>query len=235
MTPTTPTTIVGDPIVAQAISRALATVRANQHEVAGLLAMAPRPLAMGVCVRCGGRLTVGYTSGLSGGPQADYGTLQGPCGSSGAWKGQADATESLRALALCAQDDPRFLAYPLHLYARRHDLNGAQLAQRLELPASALNRLYLSAVPSRADGPTVQRLAREAGASSQRLAQVLAEAQALVDEDGRERQRQERAAKIEEARRERDSYLGLYQRAQERLDALMAAAVDDAPATLGGR
>ncbi len=221
------TTTFDDPIVQQTIRRALTAAQQAGHTVAGLLDMAPRPLATGVCVRCGGRLTVSYDAGPRRTPLTDWSALTGRCNASGAWRAQADATESLRPLAIRARSDLRFLAYPLHLYARRHGLDSADLALRLGMPTSALDRLSLSAVP--ADALALPRLDRETGASSHRLGEVLAEAQALVDEDGRERRRQERAAEIEEARRERDSYLGLYQRAHQRRDALTAT---DATATV---
>jgi len=225
----TTTADADDPIVTQTIRRALTLARGYGHAVAGLVTLDLRPCASGLCTRCGHLLSVHFPRGTS--PTIEGSPAREHCVSSPDRLTRMGGGGTLREVARAARRDVRFVAHPLGLYAQHHAINDDQLAQRLELPVAALQRLRLYAVPP--DAPALQRLARETSVNPQRLAQVLAEAQALVDEDGRERRRQEHAALIEEARRERDSYQSLYQRAQERLDALMVAAVDAQPAKRG--
>ncbi len=223
----TNTTDASDPIVTQTIRRALTRAQGYGHAIAGLVTLDVRPCASGLCTRCGHLLSVHYARGQA--PTIEGEPAREHCVPSPERLARMGGGGTLRQVARAARRDVRFLAYSLHLYAQHHDLDDDQLAQRLEMPVAALQRLRLYAAAP--DALALQRLGRETSASSHRLGEVLAEAQVLVDEDGRERRRQEHAALIEEARRERDSYLGLYQRAQERLDALTAeaAAVDDAP------
>ena len=236
----TSTADAGDPIVTQTIHRALSRAQDYGHTIAGLVTLDLRPAASGLCTRCGHLLSVHFPRGQA--PTIEGEPAREHCVPSPDRLSRMGGGGTLREIAVVARRDPRFVAHPLSLYTAHHGLDDDQLAQRLEMPAAALQRLRLYAVPP--DAPALQRLARETGASSQRLAQVLTEAQGLVDEDGRERQRRERQrreheARILEARRKRDSYQALYLRAQERLDALTTAdtaatVTDSAAASDGG-
>ncbi len=191
MTPTvTPTVTPTNALVAPAISRALAIARADGHEITGLLDMDPSPLATGLCMRCGGQLSVSFHPDHFGVPRTQGTVVTGRCTPAAAWPVQADAQQSLHLLAVAAEKDPRFLAHPLAVSARQRRLDPPALARRLDMFPSALDRLALYGVPQegKAGEEALQHLKRETGANPERLGVLLAAAPALIAKDAQERQ-----------------------------------------------
>ncbi len=193
MTPTTtPTVAPANPRAAPAIVRALAIAHADGHELTGLLDMDPSPLATGLCMRCGGSLSVSFAPDHFGAPRIHGTVCAGRCTPPPTWPVQADALHSLHLLAVAAEKDPRFLAHPLAICARQWRLDPPALARRLEMFPSALDRLALYGVPPNGNEGEealqhLQHLRHETGANPERLSALLRAAPALIAKDTAER------------------------------------------------